>query len=192
MRVVSLLIVVLLSCRGTNRENSQVHAAGPIDTAFKKEIPSGGYTYALDKSKEKQLGLEGIESGFDSLQIRLWVDYALSKRRELYIIKKNPQAIWSAVVYKMLVEKTLNSDSERIISKSIKTGRPKSGWDHLYSSLSRLKIETLPDMKDIPGWPITGTMEWIILLNLLPGIVTGTMDIICQNSFRTISGRQGI
>jgi hypothetical protein len=143
------LIVVFSACK----ENQNLHEdlyelRPPSDSNFKKEIPANYYNYIGDKYKEKQLALEYIESGYENFQIRLWIDYALHKGRELYIIK-NKNGTWSAQVYKMMTEQSIeNRDS--IVSKEIKSLDPKSGWDYLLTNLTDLKFTTLPDMANIP------------------------------------------
>jgi hypothetical protein len=150
--VVILLTVILvfLGCKNNhNSQDSLYQFKHPTDTTFKKEIPTTAYSYKSDKYKEKQLGLENIESGFETLQIRLWVDYALYKGKELYIIK-NKNGKWSAEVYKMMTERSIESE-DSIVSKKIKNVTPKSGWDSLLTNLVNLKIVTLPNMDNIPG-----------------------------------------
>jgi hypothetical protein len=150
--VVILLTVVLvfLGCKGKHNYQDDLYQFNhPTDTTFKKEIPTTGYSYKSDKYKEKQLGLESLESGFETLQIRLWVDYALYKGKELYIIK-NKNSKWTAEVYKMMTERSVEGE-DSIVSKEIKNVTPKSGWDSLLTNLVNLKIVTLPNMDNIPG-----------------------------------------
>ena len=148
--ILSTFILVFLGCKDNhNSQDSLYQFKHPTDTTFKKEIPTTGYSYKSDKYKEKQLGLENLESGFETLQIRLWVDYALYKGKELYTIK-NKNGKWSAEFYKMMTERTEKGE-DSIVSKEIKNVTPKSGWDSLLTNLLNLKIATLPNMDNIPG-----------------------------------------
>jgi hypothetical protein len=148
--ILSTIILVFLGCKDNhNSQDSLYQFKHPTDTTFKKEIPTTGYSYKSDKYKEKQLGLENLESGFETLQIRLWVDYALYKGKELYIIK-NRNGKWTAEVYKMMTGRSVEGE-DSIISKEIKNVTPKSGWDSLLTNLLNLKIATLPNMNNILG-----------------------------------------
>lgn len=148
--------IVFLSCKENQKLHEDLYQLNtPQDTNFKKEIPANCYTYVADKYKEEQLGLEYIESGYENFQLRLWVDYALYKGRELYIIR-NKNGKWSAEVYKMMTERSLEIE-DSIVSKQIKSLVPKSGWDYLLTNLVNLKVTTLPDMENIPGF--TGTVD---------------------------------
>ena len=143
-------IVIFFGCKDNhNSQDSLYQFKHPTDTTFEKETPTSGYSYKSDKYKEKQLGLENIESGFETLQIRLWVDYALYKGKELYNIK-NKNGKWSAEFYKMMTERNEEGE-DSIVSKEIKNVTPTSGWDSLLTNLVNLKIVTLPNMDNIPG-----------------------------------------
>ncbi|HEY0751932.1 MAG TPA: hypothetical protein VGD26_12295 [Chitinophagaceae bacterium] len=154
MRVLNILIIiscVFCACKeNSNEELGSKKRQFLAEISFKREIPSDSHTYSFDKAKEKQLGLKSIESGFDSAQIRLWVDFALYKGRELYMIK-HENGSWSADVYKMMVERVDNLDKEIITSRTVKSVTPKLGWDLFVDSMLILDIETLPNMSDIPG-----------------------------------------
>lgn len=148
--------VLLFSCSG--QDNSSVSKlSSQVDTAtsFKKEIPTyknGGVDlfYELKKQKEKQLKLDSLESGFDSLQIRIWYDYALLINRELIIIQRT-KGKWTADRYEMVVDWDSFKNTETIKTNKIKSVIPKSGWDNFINELLSLKIMTLPNMDDIQG-----------------------------------------
>jgi hypothetical protein len=153
MKNASLLLITLVFSFGCNEPKQNDIATRPqllVESTFKREIPTEGYSFKSDKIKEKLLGLPNLESGFDSIQIRLWVDYALYKGRELYVIK-NQYGKWTAEVYKMFVERDAAAETEEIISKQVFSVTPKIGWEDLIDSLLILRIETLPTMHDIPG-----------------------------------------
>src|SRR5262245_31797975 len=110
----------------------QTHYSSPlafIDTTkpFKKEIQTyqgGGVDlfYELAKAKQKQLGLDSLENGFDNLQIRLWYDFALVRERKLVVIT-NKDTNWTATVYDLQVD--WDGRTETILSKKIKQVTPK-------------------------------------------------------------------
>ncbi|MDI9868957.1 hypothetical protein [Flectobacillus roseus] len=154
--IIIFLCAFITSCSGQDnssisKKSSQVNTA----TSFKKEIPTyknGGVDlfYELKKQKEKQLNLDSLESGFDSLQIRIWYDYALLINRELIVIKRT-NGKWSAEHYQMAVDWDAFKTTEVIKINKIKSVLPKSGWDNFFNKLLSFKIMTLPNMDDISG-----------------------------------------
>ncbi len=67
-------------------------AEQPVDTV-RKEIPMDQkgrptFFYKVDKQKAAQLGLKPIESGFDSLEIRIWLDYSMAWNKQLIILTR--------------------------------------------------------------------------------------------------------
>lgn len=124
-------------------------------TGFTREIPtfSGGKPdlfYRLSQQKAKQLKLDSLENGYDSLQIRIWYDYSLVTYRSLLIIKQT-NSVWSAKGYTMSVDWNWEKLTEKVTKKQEKTLNPKHGWDNFVKQLFALQITTLPNMKDIPG-----------------------------------------
>jgi hypothetical protein len=118
---------------------------------FKKEIPiRENGSYDLKKQKEKQLQLDSLESGFNSLQIRIWHDYSLVTKRELIIIKKVKDQ-WTGKYYDMKVDWDAFKDTETITSSKSELIAPNSGWNNFTKKLFELNIKTLPNMADIPG-----------------------------------------
>ena len=154
--IIIFFCILLFSCNG--RGNSSISKPSPkVDTTtiFKKEIPTykiGGVDlfYELKKQKEKQLKLDSLESGFDSLQIRIWYHDALLINRELIVIKRTNQK-WTADHYEMIVEWDVYKNTETITTNKVTSLIPKSGWYNFITKLLDLKIMTLPNMNDIPG-----------------------------------------
>ena len=145
----ALIVLLFIGCESPKSSNEQTQIF--IDTAksFKKEIPifdDGKYDlfYLLAKNKQKQLGLDSIENGFDNLQIRVWYEFSRVLERRLVIIT-NKDTAWTATVYNMKVI------SDEIISKEIIQMTPKSGWPYFVKKLLDLKIVTLPSMVNIVG-----------------------------------------
>jgi hypothetical protein len=150
------LIVLLASC---TRNNHPVRVAQilPIDTivVFKKEIakwPNGGVNlfYTSKKQLEDQLHLDNLEAGFDSLQIRIWVDYALGINKELFIIKRD-KGVWEGSYYEIIADWYDDGRPDSLRSYKAKEFVPKSNWDVFMNKLISLKIISLPNMNDISG-----------------------------------------
>jgi len=147
--IIILAILSFASCKG--QTNSTHEPVTFVDTikSFKKEIPSNDVFYILAKDKQKQLGLDSIENGFDNLQLRIWYGFSRVRNRKLVtIINKGKK--WTATVYNMQVN--WNGETETIIAKEIKQVTPKSGWTVFSKKLLDLKVVTLPPMDNISGY----------------------------------------
>ncbi len=129
-------------------------------TRFRLEIPTwkNGETtlfYGLTQQKVEQLKIDPLQSGYDSLQIRLWYDYSLINLRKLLVIY-NTNNVWTAVSYTMTVDWNSYKVTETIRSKERNIVSPKGGWDQFLKAMDELLIATLPNMDDIPdlvdGW----------------------------------------
>jgi hypothetical protein len=148
------IIVVFAACNGQAISVNQPATFVDTTKPFKKEIPTypgGGVDifYKLAKVKQKQLGIDSLENGFDNLQIRVWYDFALVKERKLVVIT-NKATNWTATVYNLRVD--WDGQTETILSKTIKKVTPKSGWANFSKKLLDLKVLTLPNQDDIPKY----------------------------------------
>ena len=150
----TIIVFVLGACNG--QTNTLNQPATFVDTTkpFKKDIPTypgGGVDifYELAKTKQKQLGLDSLENGFDNLQIRVWYDYSLVRERKLVVIT-NKDTNWTATVYDLQVD--WDGHTETILSKKVKQATPKSGWSDFSKKLLDLKVLTLPNQDDIPNY----------------------------------------
>jgi hypothetical protein len=142
------------ACKGQTNSTRQSLAFVDTTKPFKKEIPtyqSGTVDmfYALAKAKQKQLGLDSLESGFDNLQIRVWYDFALVRERKLVVIT-NKDTNWTATVYNMQVD--WDGQTEIILSKKVKQVAPKSGWADFSKKLLDLNVLTLLNQDHIPNY----------------------------------------
>ena len=152
--IIFLCSITLLSCNGQDSSSTSSPSTKVDSALFKKEIPTykdGGVDlfYTLKKQKERQLQLDSLESGYDSLQIRVWYDYALFTNRDLIVIKRT-NGKWSADRYEMIVHWDYLNNTETIKTTKKKFVTPKSGWGYFINKLLELKIMTLPDMNSIP------------------------------------------
>jgi hypothetical protein len=100
---------------------------------------------------ERLMGLQSLENGFDSLQLRFWYGYARTDSSQLVVIARKGQ-IWSAQLYTFIY---VMGDSGKIISikKDESSGSPKLGWKQFIQELYKLSIPTLPDKYSIKNYP---------------------------------------
>ena len=141
-----LLLTYLISIAGQSAMDT---------TRFRKEIPT--YTngepnlfFKLAQQKVKQLKIDTLQNGFDSLQIRIWHDYSLWKLRKLLVITRANHT-WTATAYTMTVDWNDRELTEIVNTKKIEILNPKNGWNDFLNKLFTLKITELPNMHDIPG-----------------------------------------
>jgi len=150
----TIIVCILSACNGQTNTDNQPAIFVDTTKPFKKEIPTysdGGVSifYELAKTRQKQLGLDSLENGFDNLQIRLWYDFSLVRERKLVVIT-NKDINWTATVFDFQVD--WNGHTETILSKNVKQVTPKSGWQDFSKKLFSLNVLTLPNQHDIPNY----------------------------------------
>jgi hypothetical protein len=147
--------IILLSCN-SKEDSSTINSPQEQKTMkFIKEIPvykdgQEDLFYKLKKQKKKHLKLDNIEDGYDSLQIRIWYDYALLENQDLVVIKCS-NGKWEGIYDEMIVKWDATYVTDSVISDKIKPYTPKIGWDNFIRELMKLKIITLPNIDYIPG-----------------------------------------
>jgi hypothetical protein len=127
----------------------QINLSQQQSDTVAKEIPIDGHgkpglPYLLAKQKATQLGLDSLELGYDSLQIRIWFDYSLAKTKHLVIIKRS-QGKWSCQLFTMQALYNASKNTETVLAKDKKNILPKSGWETFTKALFGLGITTLPN-----------------------------------------------
>lgn len=146
--------ILLYACNGQDRIGAKVSKTDTTKV-FNREIPTGkdgtvDLFYNLKKQKASQLKLDSLESGFDSLQIRISYDYSLVTKRDLVVIKMT-NAKWEGKLYEMTVDWDAFTLTEKVISKKVKSIAPRSGWNSFVQKVLDLEVMSLPNMDDIPG-----------------------------------------
>jgi hypothetical protein len=122
---------------------------GQTADTVRKEIPHDRrgrpfYTYLVDHQKAAQLKLDPLELGFDSLEIRIWLDYSLAINNQLIVLtRKDGQ--WKGRFITIAIKQNLRGDSELVVHSSNVAVVPKMGWEIFIKELFALGITTLPD-----------------------------------------------
>lgn len=98
------------------------------------------------------MGLESLENGFDSIQIRLWYGYGYPDTAQLVILTKAKNKEWKAELIDMIYD--LDSLDHSLLSISHKKviGTPNKGWKNFTNALFRCDIISLPDCYKIRGY----------------------------------------
>ncbi len=152
--IFTIMLLFFFSCKGQAQSSNSSIVFADTTKPFKKEIPTYkngrvNIFYELAKTKQKQLGLDSLEKGFDNLQIRVWYDFALVRERILVIIT-NKDTVWTATIYYLNVD--WDGKTETILSKRIKQVTPKSGWAAFSKKILDLQIITLPNQDDVKDY----------------------------------------
>lgn len=101
----------------------------------------------LMEQKIHQLGLESLEKGYDSLQIRVWFDYSMAKTKHLVVLKRN-HGQWDGRLYTMQTAWYGDTDSMTIVRHTVRKVVPEMGWNNFTSKLFDQNITTLPEGED--------------------------------------------
>lgn len=143
--IVILCAIVFASCEGQVRSDSQTNRVKQsVSKNIRTDTTSIWNSFYNVRQLGRQIKLDPGEVGFDSLQIRVWFDYSLARKKRLIIIEGQNNK-WNGRLYEINVRyvDTLNYDIvERYNKKEIE---PISGWQKFISELYRLKIDELSD-----------------------------------------------
>lgn len=167
-------------------------SSGQDTATFRKEIPTWANIqpdlfYSLTGQKAKQLHLDDLETGFDSIQIRVWLCPALRTYRQLYTIQKDQNG-WSGWRYDMEVDWDARKLTDTVKKHTKEKLKPKTDWNAVAQKLIDRKITTLPDMDDIAGiWfkinPETGDT----MINMVMDGITYCFEVATSDSYRFYS-----
>jgi hypothetical protein len=141
--LLALILIVLTAC-GTHHANNRVVI---------KEIPQWNngvkdLFYRLDVQKSKQLKLDDIENGFDSLQIHIWYEYSLADIRKLIVLKYRNKK-WSGSYYYIHADWKYQTETDSVTKFTLTPLKPRSGWGPFTKSILNRGIVTLPNLEKI-------------------------------------------
>ena len=147
-------LFLLTSCTRQKEKNSTLKTSEIQWTKNDSDI-----FYISTQDKVKQLGLDSLQNGSDSLQIRIWYGYSTDITRKLLVINKT-NLFWTASLYTMTVIDRIGTDlkemnsPEKIRLEKTENLQPKNGWDRFINKILSLQIISLPDMYSIPGMKV--------------------------------------
>jgi hypothetical protein len=143
--IILFCVTALASCNGQGTSNQQantIKSIQPITKEIRTDTTSSWNEFNNVRQLSRQLKLEPVEDGFDSLQIRIWFNHSMAKKKHLVIIERQTDE-WKGRLYEMNVGyvDTLNYNIvEHYNKKNIK---PVSGWQQFISELYQYKIQEL-------------------------------------------------
>lgn len=147
MKIQAIIILIccaaLISCNNPCTSNKKANTRKqPITKNIRTDTTSFWNEFHNVSQLSRQLKLNPVDKGFDSLQIRVWFNHSLAKRKHLVIIERQ-NCEWKGRLYKMNVGyvDTLNYNLVKRYTK--KNVKPVSGWQQFISELYRYKIQEL-------------------------------------------------
>lgn len=157
------LIMSLGLCRCTDISETR-HVNRTIAADFVREVPIikegrlKGHEDPFYEDINKDafaLQLDSLESGYDSLQFRIWLGHSMAKVKHVVILKFKDQK-WKGQLVSFSNETGSNDPG-----KKVRKVYPRSGWGTLIDSLYKLKITTLPHETEIAGYKGPGGTDGI-------------------------------
>lgn len=165
----SIYLIFLLSC---NADNPEVYFKQngiitlneecldiPVDTFGRK---AGNYDkYFIErKGDAKALSLDDLVTGYDSLQVRIWLGHSLANKKHVLVIKSR-KGNWYAelIEYKPEIGEITKQVNES--KKVFRNISPKSGWKEFKSTFNNLKIASLPHSGNLTGYSGCGGTDGI-------------------------------
>lgn len=152
----ALGIFMLVSCRfsGENKHPSTYHKPNTIikDIPLDKQGKVPPY-YNRKSAIERMMGLDSLEKGFDSLQIRIWYSYAFLDSAQLVILTKAKNKEWRAELVTFIYNFNEADWSILSISKNAVFKIPIHGWDNFEKVIFNSDITKLPDSDKLNGYP---------------------------------------
>lgn len=113
----------------------------------------------------KQLHLDKINLGYDSLQIRIWVNRSFSDSNQVVTIKYN-KGSWLAYLYDIHSQHNRERNIDTIMSYSQRSLLPKTSWSNLLKLLKYEKIQELPDQMDIDHFEPRLMDGWMCIIEI--------------------------
>lgn len=103
--------------------------------------------YRIAKEYQKVAGLDSLEKGYDSIQIRIWGGHSQSLESHILIVSYNKK--WQAKLITIAYAIDSKSRSHKFNNKRSRIVRPASGWEAFVKKLFDLRVYTLPDMSQL-------------------------------------------
>ncbi len=154
LRYLMFFLTLGFLCKCTDEPEPR-HVNRTIPLGFIREVPirkgQEDFFYQNINKEANLLQLDSLETGYDSLQIRIWLGHSMASIKHVVILKLKDQE-WKGQLV------TFNQETENTVSsKKVKTIYPNSGWNNLIDSLHELGIVTLLHETDISGYSGRGT-----------------------------------
>jgi hypothetical protein len=139
---VLLCLLVLPGCNNSDKRATSGHFEKDISVRLKEAYESLGPI-------RDSLKLDSIDSGYDSLQIRIWTN--VNHVQKVLVIKNN-KGSWTASLINFGAVLDKYMDSVVGFRKDVSTVAPKSTWPEVTTRFFNDHILTLPDDGKLAGY----------------------------------------
>ncbi len=160
------VIIVIFFLFGCNRKDDStssneyaakfVRELNKSDT-FRYEFPLGrdgkpdSLTYDYLKNFGEETGIPSLEKGYDSIAIQIRFECFLFNRIKIVTLRHNREK-WSAELAEIEGHFNEITGTNESFSKVVVYEDPKSGWIKFINDIFDLKVLTIEDATDLPGY----------------------------------------
>lgn len=140
-------VTALASCNGQDIPSQQANTVKStkfISKDIRTDTANIWNNFYNVRELSRQLKLEPIEDGFDSLQIRIWFDHSMAWKKQVIVIERR-KSEWKGGLYELNVGYVDTLNYNLIEQYSKKNIVPTSGWKELINELNHFKIQELSD-----------------------------------------------
>jgi hypothetical protein len=138
--------LVISACSHTDQNNKLIQDLSLISKSDSVLLNS------VRQARDLIGGLDTLENGYDSIQIRIWFGYAFLDTAQLFILKKGLKEGWSGALLTFIYKRN-EVDSSLYAKKQFLKLTPESGWDNAIQKLKAFGVMTLPDSDRIENYP---------------------------------------
>lgn len=142
-------VLQFLNCSPKNRNSQKVRELNTSDT-FLRYIPKDIPLRAI-RDYERQLKLDSLDNGFDSVQIRVRYGAGLAGNDRMVILS-NSNFEWTGTVLEIEHNYSATTGEFVSLSSANKFVNPISGWENFINKLFDQNILTLPDCSALPSF----------------------------------------
>lgn len=161
MRIINIVyaaaILFITACNGERGERKSINSLGTkFENLVIKDIPEDKkgepcYMYKRCQEASRQLELDSLTNGFDSLKIRLWFFAGMTSEIQVLDISYLNNN-WEAVLINQLNKPHYDSKT-KIRSETVS---PQSSWANYVNQILKRRIIDLPNEDSIEGWESGG------------------------------------
>lgn len=157
--IIIVLIFFYCCINGCNAQNKKIRNPPSSTNVHYIDIQQdtngkADFWYPLLKQAARDLKLDSLELGYDSLQLRIWFNYSLARRHHLFIIKYDNN--WNGRLITYIEDSSNNLTEFKVTLVNEEEIRPLHGWNNLIKKFSEYGLNGLENScKDERG--IDGT-----------------------------------
>jgi len=144
----ALLFIYLVSNISCTKEDKKIITAIDNDRVLEsaylitnKPTPNDESKYQCERAnKIWDLNLDTLEFGYTTLQIRIWLGHTMARVNHVVVLKRVNKH-WLGLLYEL-------KRDEAGFESTVKSIKPKVGWNNLIDSLDKLKLFSIDNSLD--------------------------------------------